>query len=256
MWPNVLNMFGIGKQKGIDPTQSALSQGGQFDTELGTASSNVTGSQPAQQGPREYDAINWGNLLKTDGQPLQMRNVEPAVDPLTGKPEIFKGNAPMAEAPQTPNTAGTEKSNSIWGKLKEFGEGYQNRMEDRGLINPAFQKQQKPEEEPSAQTDVPDEEWHNRKMGIMFDPNDPDKEQKMMDASMGEDGNLDPEKYQRLSRYDEQMETNPYYEQQKNEYYDSRKMGGSDPNKGGPIAGYIERMFNMGKENIRIPKGQ
>ena len=253
MWPNVLSMFGIGKPKGINQTQSALGQGGQFDTELGTASSNVTGSQPAQQGPREK--INYENLLKSDGQPLQMRNVEPALDPITGKPEAFRGNVPMAEAPQTPNTAGTEKSNSIWGKLKDFGEGYQKRMEEDGLIHPAFQKQQKPDK-PWSVNDVADEQWHNKKMGIMFDPNDPNIKQKMIDASMGDDGNLDAERYQQISRYQSDVTDNPYYQQQSDKYYDSRKMGGENPHLGGPIGGWIERMFNMGKDDIKIPEGQ
>lgn len=242
MWPNVLSMFGIGKPKGIDQTQSALSQGGQFDTDFGTASSNVTGSQPAQQGERQ--AIDWQNLLKSDGQPLQMRNTEPAVDPITGKPEIFKANAPMVEAPQTPNTAGTEKSNSIWGKLKDFNEGYQKRMEDRGLINPAFQKQQEPDK-PWSVNDVPDDQWYNKKMGIMFDPNDPDINQKMIDASMGDDGNLNAEKYQQISRYQSDVTDNPYYQSQRDKYYKD-KFGSNK------LDSWLGKLLGVGDKNIDL----
>ena len=133
-WPNVLNMFGIGKNSAPAVGQKTP----QFDTNLLEESY----APPEQQGKSQ--AIDWENLLKSDGQPLQMRNTEPAVDPITGKPEIFKANAPIVEAPQTPNTAGTEKSNSIWGKLKDWNTGYQKRMEDRGLINPAFEEKENP----------------------------------------------------------------------------------------------------------------
>jgi|TARA_R100001530_G_C4310383_1_gene152859 hypothetical protein len=138
MWPNILNMFGIGgankgkaggssmptKQNPLAFDDNALASGG-------------------WEKPRVQEKLDWGSLMDDQPQALKIRNSEPFIDPITGKPEIFRGNTSPIEAPQTPNTAGSEKAQmfgqfgdpkkamgNIWDQIKggagKLKEGYQN----------------------------------------------------------------------------------------------------------------------------------
>lgn len=188
------------------------------------------------------------------------------------------GGTPMSAqlragaAPTTPNTPGStpppqsnippqqsgggqqsgQQGGNIWDKLsggagkawegiKKWDKEFTQRSQDRGFM-------EKPPEEPEKPwsiSDVPDEQWHNRKMGIMFDPNDPELSNKMMQASMHE-GRLNPERYQQISRYQADVTDNPYYQSQRDKHYEYGNYGANK------FDAWLGKKLGYGDKNIDL----
>lgn len=194
---------------------------------------------------------NWYNTsVQADPNSAQMQT-QGAGPTSGGNPQP---QAQPSAAPQQTPTSGGQQGGTIWDKLsgagskawgglKQWDKDFTQRAQNRGYM-------EKPESASAPETpwsikDMPDDQWYNRDMGIMFDPNDPKMKEKMMKAAM-DDGRLDPERYQQISRYQADVKSNPFYEQQKDKHYEGYS------NK---FDSWIGRMLNTGDKHIQIPRG-
>lgn len=133
-------------------------------------------------------------------QPQQPGSQSPAQTP-----------APSSTPSATPSAApAQQEGGSIWSKLKDWNTGYNERMEDRGLINPVFQKEENPMgDKPWSVNDIPKESWENYEMGILQNP-DNINEQSLMKMAMNE-GQLDQGRWNMIKDHIEGSKENPYY---------------------------------------------
>ena len=116
-----------------------------------------------------------------------------------------------AEQTASPTPAPEQKGGGIWSKLKDWNTGYNERMADRGLINPVFQKQENPMgDKPWSVKDIPKEQWENYEMGILQNPDNMD-EQSLMKMAMNE-GQLDQGRWNMIKDHIEGSKQNPYYQ--------------------------------------------
>ena len=231
MWPNILNMFGIGgankgkaggssmptKQNPLAFDDNALASGG-------------------WEKPRVQEKLDWGSLMDDQPQALKIRNSEPFIDPITGKPEIFRGNTSPIEAPQTPNTAGSEKAQmfgqfgdpkkamgNIWDQIKggagKLKEGYQNldkKMEENYKASGWAPAETPEPDKPWSVKDIPKENWENWEMGILANPDTKNNEESLMKMAMGDDGQLDQGRWNMIKDHIVGSKENPYYRMQRN----------------------------------------
>jgi len=144
--------------------------------------------------------------------------------------------------PATAVSPDVSSRKSIWDKLSDFDQEYTKKVQDRGYM--AKPQSASAPETPWSVSDLPDDQWHNREMGIMFDPNDPEMKDKMMQAAMNE-GKLDPERYQQISRYQSDVSNNPYYQSQRDRYYKD-KFG---VNK---FDSWLGKLLGAGDKNINL----
>jgi len=120
------------------------------------------------------------------------------------------GSQPPAQT-ASPTPAPEQKDGGIWSKLKDWNTGYNERMADRGLINPVFQKQENPMgDKPWSVKDIPKEQWENYEMGILQNP-DNINEQSLMKMAMNE-GQLDQGRWNMIKDHIEGSKQNPYYQ--------------------------------------------
>jgi hypothetical protein len=199
-------------------------------------------------------------MMKEQPPGLTMRNTEPFIDPITGKPEEYVPNKPAEEAPKTPNTAGTQKAQarvddyrsknwapddtidmglwnkqagaqggtgapssgqqaqmfgqfgdpkkamgSIWDQIKGVGGGIKKGISaldakmDQNYKDMGYAP--KEAEKPWSINDIEDEQWHNRKDGVLVDPNDPEWKQKLMELSRDKEGIVQPDRQKELRQY-------------------------------------------------------
>ena len=171
---------------------------------------------PEEQGQSEQ--FDWEEVMKSKPPGVKMRNTEPFVDPITGKLEEYVPNKPAEQAPSSPNTAGTQRAQmfgqfgnagktmgSVWDQLKGAGGKIKKGL---GELDAKMEQNYKdmgyaPEEpeKPWSINELKDDQWHNRKDGILVDPNDPEWKQKLMELSRDEQGIVQPDRQKQLRQY-------------------------------------------------------
>ena len=215
----LMNMYGGGQQVG--------SQGTTFDTDLHKES----WLPPEEQG--QSQRFDWQSMMKEQPPGLTMRNTEPFIDPITGKPEEYVPNKPAEEAPKTPNTAGTQKAQmfgqfgdpkkamgSIWDHIKgtgmKFKEGMSNldKKMEANYAASGWGKEDKPTA-PWSVKDIPKEDWNNWEMGILANPDTEGNEESLMKMAMDDDGQLDQGRWNMIKDHIEGSKENPYYKMQR-----------------------------------------
>jgi len=216
----LMNMYGGGQQAG--------SQGTTFDTDLHKES----WLPPEEQGQSEK--FDWQSMMKEQPPGLTMRNTEPFIDPITGKPEEYVPNKPAEEAPKTPNTAGTQKAQmfgqfgdpkkamgSVWDQIKGVGGGIKKGL---GALDAKMEQNYKDmgygtedkSTAPWSVKDIPKENWENWEMGILANPDTEGNEESLMKMAMGDDGQLDQGRWNMIKDHIGGSKENPYYKMQRN----------------------------------------
>ena len=187
-FPNLLTMFGIGGNK----AQTGAAGGAQMKPYQQLTAEELQSWQGYDPNIQKSRATQYANAYNQQQQP-------------GAQPPVAQTPAPQAANPQ--------QGKSIWDKLSDWNTGYNQRLSDRGLMNPVFQEQKNPIDKPFSVQDINEESWHNKADQILVDPNDPDAEKKLIDLSRDENGNLNPEKYAEVKKHFEDTKNNPAYQQ-------------------------------------------
>jgi len=186
-------------------------------TQYANAYNAQSGPMPGVPGGIGPPAPESGGLMRA-----QMQN----------KPAIQSAQTPAAQTPANkPQGPPAPPGPSIWDKLSggaqkigkgldEWGERYMQRGIDRGR-----RVDKSALDEPWSVKSIEDDKWLNRKGGILFDPNDPDLNQKMIDMATDEDGNFDRARYDQIKAHQDGLEDSPVYQQKRDKHYEDITPG-------------------------------
>ena len=199
---------------------------------MGTAGGPSPQLKPLAQTSREeleawegYDPNIEGSRMNQYANAVsrQTQQNQPGADPSVSQALTQAASAASPTAASTPSSTsptptspaatpqgGSPEAGGLLGKFKKWGEGYQQRMEDRGLIHDVFRKPEEMEK-PWSVKDIPKENWKNWEMGVLQNPHEMDEEA-LMKLAMGEDGQLDQGRWNMIKEHIESSKTNPFVE--------------------------------------------
>lgn len=158
-------------------------------------------------------------------QPEEFSNADGTTSMEIRNPDGSYSQAPQEVSPVDPTVAQAQAGKqSIWDKLsggiKKFDEGYTQRLQDRGYMEkPGSAPPGLGADKPWSVQDIADDQWVDRKGGILFNPEDPELRNKMIGVSSGDDGNLMADRYKMVQDYMNQTKDNPVYQEKRDEHY-------------------------------------
>ena len=228
MWPGLIPSL-LGMFQGQQASSSAVNSG----VDPGGAAMGAKTVNPPQKVSLQNDSPDTAiqELAQTQAkvnpeakvQPEEFSNADGTTSMEIRNPDGSYSPAPQEVSPVNPTAAQAGKQ-SIWDKLsggiKKFDEGYTQRLQDRGYMEkPGSAPPGLGADKPWSVQSIGDDQWTDRKGGILFNPEDPELRKKMIAAATDEQGNLDASRYKMIQEYQNQTKDNPVYQQKRDEHY-------------------------------------